>query len=127
MDKIVQSFPDLRLNTLVVSVERSGPGEKVIVVDVNGNREEYDHVIFATHTDQALKILGDGATAEERKVLGSIKYLKNRLVLHRDFNVSATVYELIGWSEIIGVFASLVNAADKKGVGGLELSDSNLG
>ncbi|TPX62019.1 hypothetical protein SpCBS45565_g07091 [Spizellomyces sp. 'palustris'] len=81
--KILESVTDVRLNTAVVSVERQKDG-KLIVVDASGNRETYDHVVLATHTDQALKILGESATSEERKILGSIKYLKNRLVLHRD-------------------------------------------
>ncbi len=55
----------------------------VIVEDETGMREQYDHVVLATHADQALMMLGD-ADAEERAVLGSFRYASNRAILHTD-------------------------------------------
>lgn len=42
-----------------------------------------DHVVIATHSDQALGLLAD-ATPVERAVLGSIRYQPNRVLLHTD-------------------------------------------
>jgi predicted NAD/FAD-binding protein len=45
--------------------------------------EEFDQVVIATHSDQALKMLGDPSEAE-RDVLGAIPYQANEAVLHTD-------------------------------------------
>lgn len=83
------------LATLADKVRLSTPVEKVLrlpdggarVFDNNGNSEFYDAVIFACHSDQALKILanGDGdGHADELTLLNDVKYKPNRVVLHRD-------------------------------------------
>ncbi|TCT06925.1 NAD(P)/FAD-dependent oxidoreductase [Aquabacter spiritensis] len=43
----------------------------------------FDHVVIATHADQALKLLAD-PTPEERRLLGVFTYTRNLAVLHRD-------------------------------------------
>lgn len=43
----------------------------------------FDHVVIATHADQALALLGE-TTARERSVLGAFRYSRNRAVLHKD-------------------------------------------
>ena len=48
-----------------------------------GGPATFDHVIMATHSDQALALLAD-PTAEERHVLGAIRYQRNRATLHTD-------------------------------------------
>ena len=48
--------------------------------------EEFDRVVIATHTDQALAMLAD-PTAAEREVLGAIPYQRNDAVLHTDPSV----------------------------------------
>jgi predicted NAD/FAD-binding protein len=45
--------------------------------------EEFDQVVIAAHSDQALGMLGD-PTAAEREVLGAIPYQRNQAVLHTD-------------------------------------------
>ena len=45
--------------------------------------EEFDHVVIATHSDQALALLSDPSQAE-REVLGAIPYQRNEAVLHTD-------------------------------------------
>jgi predicted NAD/FAD-binding protein len=45
--------------------------------------EEFDHVVIATHSDQALSMLADPSEAE-REVLGAIPYQRNEAVLHTD-------------------------------------------
>jgi len=56
------------------------------VTDVNGKTQEYDHVIFACHADQALAMLAD-VTPEECAVLGSFRYQDNRAILHKDAGI----------------------------------------
>jgi len=58
-------------------------GDKVVVEDKNGTATIYDHVVFATHADEALALLED-ADGWERELLGAFRYTRNRTVLHRD-------------------------------------------
>lgn len=46
--------------------------------------KRFDEVVFACHSDQALNILGQTATAAERAALGAIRYQSNTAVLHCD-------------------------------------------
>lgn len=56
-----------------------------VEVHVRGESPEiFDHVIFACHSDQALEILADGATATERAALSAFRYESNAAVLHTD-------------------------------------------
>lgn len=57
-----------------------------VIVETELSREVYDQVIFASHSDQALSMLGD-ATAEEQRVLGAMEYQDNEVVLHTDINM----------------------------------------
>jgi len=60
---------------------------QVAVQPRGGPAETYDHVIFACHSDQALRILGDDATATERTLLSAFPYGRNVAVLHTDVSV----------------------------------------
>jgi predicted NAD/FAD-binding protein len=71
----------VRLDTKVVAVERSAG--HVIVRTADGEAERFDHVVFASHADQSLAMLTD-ATDDERAILGAVRYLPNRVLLHRD-------------------------------------------
>ncbi len=59
-------------------------GEGVIVTDGQGKTHSFDEVILACHSDQALRLLDDDATADEREMLSAIPYSQNEAVLHRD-------------------------------------------
>lgn len=48
--------------------------------------ERFDHVIFATHGDDSLRLISD-PTAEEQGALGKIRYQPNDVVLHADASV----------------------------------------
>lgn len=78
---------NIHLNTRVTKVIRSQGGVSVIIdnedASLNDQARQFDHVIFACHSDQALRILGD-ATPEENEILGSIPYQDNSVVLHTD-------------------------------------------
>ena len=71
----------IRLNTHIKSISRANG--KVRVSDIHGQVEEYDHVVFACHSDQALKLLSD-ATALENDLLSCFPYQKNQAILHTD-------------------------------------------
>ncbi|MDX1690905.1 MAG: FAD-dependent oxidoreductase [Acidimicrobiia bacterium] len=81
VERIAAGLDDVRLSTPVRAVDRAGDG--VTVVSDRG-RDVFDHVVLATHTDQALRLLGTGASPEESAVLGAIRYEPNRAVLHSD-------------------------------------------
>lgn len=57
--------------------------DKVIIEHTNGQRDEYDQVIFACHSDQAHALLGD-SSPDENSILGAIDYQSNEVVLHTD-------------------------------------------
>ncbi len=71
------------LNSAVTSVTRNADG---VTLEVNGQKQEFDQVIFACHSDQALKILKD-PTPEETDILGAIPFQQNDVVLHTDSSV----------------------------------------
>ena len=82
VEKLMASFKDsLRVGCAVTGIERTSQG--VVVSDSHGHAELYDHVVLATHSDQALGLLSD-ASAIERDVLGAIPYSTNVVYLHRD-------------------------------------------
>ncbi|GAA0839313.1 FAD-dependent oxidoreductase [Marinobacter szutsaonensis] len=68
------------LNSPVSAVRRHENG---VTVEVNGQSHEFDQVILACHSDQALAMLAD-PTDQERDVLGAIAYQNNDVVLHTD-------------------------------------------
>lgn len=75
----------VHLNCSVAAVNRK-PGQ-VEILDKEGDRHSFDHVVFACHSDQALRILRageSGASDEEQAVLGSLRYQKNLALLHTD-------------------------------------------
>ena len=82
IEPMVAPFADrISLQTPVASVMRQGEG--VEVVTAQGECLEFDAIVFACHSDQALACLRD-ASPSERDVLGSIPYASNSVVLHTD-------------------------------------------
>jgi predicted NAD/FAD-binding protein len=71
----------VRLRAPVRRIERL-PGSVVIEAD-GCERERFDEVVIATHSNQALAMLAD-PTAAEREILGAIPYQRNDAVLHTD-------------------------------------------
>lgn len=68
----------------VESVKRAD--SKVIVCTSRFGEQEFDEVIFACHSDQALKLLLD-PSQQEQEILSAIPYTKNSVVLHSDINL----------------------------------------
>ena len=65
----------------VTSIKRSKDGVTLQVR--NAPDQKFDHVVIATHADQALAML-DNPTQDERQYLQAFRYTRNRAVLHRD-------------------------------------------
>ena len=73
---------DLLLSRPVQSIMRNSEG--VEIVDASGQIRGFDQVVFATHADTSLRILGNAATEQERAIIGSFRYSDNRAVVHSD-------------------------------------------
>ncbi len=69
------------LDCAVKKVTRQGG--KIIIHDIKGRSLEYDHVIFACHANQTLKLL-EQPDADEHEVIGAFQYQENRVVVHTD-------------------------------------------
>ncbi len=82
VDRIVKEITRVHTSRPVRAVRRSVEG--VTVVDVSGEAEEYDQVVLATHADLSLRLLGNGASDAERRILSPFRYESNEVVLHTD-------------------------------------------
>ncbi len=65
----------------VQAIERMPQG--VAVVSADGRARHFDHVVLATHADQALALL-KAPSSDERRVLGAFRYARNVAYLHTD-------------------------------------------
>ena len=88
VDKLLAHLGDCRAGTPVRSVRRqpSGQGSAGVLVATDQGSECFDDVVLACHSDQGLALLAD-ASADERAVLGAIRYHRNRALLHTDARV----------------------------------------
>jgi uncharacterized protein len=68
----------------VVNVKRNY--DLVMVTTAKFGEQTFDEVIFACHSDQALKLLAD-PTHSEYEILSEIPYTSNHVVLHTDIRV----------------------------------------
>jgi predicted NAD/FAD-binding protein len=85
VDRLVDTIPDgVRVGTSVRSVRRSGNGVEIQLED--GSALNFDHVVMAVHSDQALRLLADPTDAE-RDILGAFEYQANDAVVHTDVSL----------------------------------------
>jgi predicted NAD/FAD-binding protein len=85
VDKLIDGHRDrIRLNSPVRAVRRRHAGVEIRTDDCGV--EQYDAVVFACHSDQALRMLEDPTQAEQ-EVLAAIRYQDNEAVLHTDASV----------------------------------------
>jgi predicted NAD/FAD-binding protein len=73
----------IKLNTPVHTVIR---GEEQVQVQTDEGVEEFDQVIMACHSDQALHLLHQPTTKEE-VILGAMGYQDNDVILHSDESI----------------------------------------
>lgn len=85
-EKLIESFRHrIHLSSPVESMARF-PGYVEIRAHMQGRNYQalqFDHVVIATHSDQALSMLAD-PSPREKEVLGAIHYQENEAVLHTD-------------------------------------------
>jgi predicted NAD/FAD-binding protein len=74
---------EIRLACPVHTVERDKDG---VIVKTKDREERYDQVIFACHSDQALKLLAN-PSHQENEILEAMTFQDNEVVLHTDINL----------------------------------------
>jgi predicted NAD/FAD-binding protein len=89
VEPLIRPFRDrIRLSIPVERVQRFG--DRVTVTPRGSEPEDFDHVILACHSDQALAILADPSDTE-RVLLGAIPYQRNDTVLHSDIRLLPSI------------------------------------
>ncbi len=73
-DHILTNRPVLALNRVEAGVE----------IHTTAGSHFHDHAVLACHADEALAVLGSGATGPERATLEAFQYSHNLAVLHTD-------------------------------------------
>ena len=72
-----------RLESPVSRVRRQADG---VTIESRHGSETFDRVIFACHSDQALRLLAD-PSEREQEILGGLPYTDNDVVLHTDARI----------------------------------------
>lgn len=82
VSRLSESFDkNIRRGNPVRAVQRVGG--RVTIEDMSGAVRIYDHVVLATHADEALQLLRDPSD-HENELLGAMRYTRNPAVLHTD-------------------------------------------
>ncbi|MCJ1466032.1 hypothetical protein MMC07_004651 [Pseudocyphellaria aurata] len=91
IDAVMKDFPQdqVHLNTPVKSVRTRTDGQ-IVLLQRDGKVDIYDHVILATHGDNAMEIIRMTATAEEKEILSNFKTSSNTASLHSDLSLMPT-------------------------------------
>lgn len=100
MAELTKPFADrIRLNEAVTAVRRF---EDHIELDTEHEKDQhFDHVIMGCHSDQALAILGQSATPDERTALSSIPYQPNLAIVHTDLKMLPADVAPGAWNYLI--------------------------
>ncbi|MBD1557909.1 NAD(P)/FAD-dependent oxidoreductase [Vibrio sp. S9_S30] len=81
IEPLIKGFKEkIRLNCPVNTVERQPDG---VLIQSSFGTEHFDAVIFACHSDQALRMLQDPSN-REHDLLSKMKYQANEVTLHTD-------------------------------------------
>ena len=80
---LTQQFAESIRTRMPVETILRPPGKPVSVRFTNGLQREFDEVVIATHSNEALAMLGD-PTDDERSILGALPYRDNEVILHTD-------------------------------------------
>ncbi|KAI3323700.1 amine oxidase [Xylariaceae sp. AK1471] len=88
VDTVMKGFPPnhLFLKTAVKNLSNEKDGRVKLHLE-NGKTEVYDHVILATHGDQAFQIIAPSATEEEKAIMSNFQTSENTCVLHSDLSL----------------------------------------
>jgi predicted NAD/FAD-binding protein len=83
VNRIVESIRKSGGKFIRESVANVSRKNAEVQIDSKSSTQKFDHVIFATHSDQALKLIGD-IHEQEFGILSSVKYQSNKVILHTD-------------------------------------------
>ena len=83
VERIVSTLRDARISTPIKRIVR---GVGFVELVTHHGHEQFDEVVLACHSDQALKLLAH-PTDTERSALSAVRYQANRCVLHTDANL----------------------------------------
>ena len=83
--------PKIYLNEKVIKVDQ----KKKYIKTVGNKKYNYDHLIFANHTNPIKQIL-DTPEKKQLKLLNTVKYQKNNITIHSDQNLTPKNYK--NWS-----------------------------
>ena len=79
--RLARGIASIRMQAPVQSIRTDGDS---VLLQTRDGVETFDRAVLACHSDQALALLGAGATGAERRILGAVRYQPNRAVLHTD-------------------------------------------
>ncbi|GMN53351.1 hypothetical protein TIFTF001_022486 [Ficus carica] len=65
-------------------VQTVSTGEGCVVHSEDGSKAQFNGCILAVHAPDALRLLEDQATPDERRILGAFQYVYSDVFLHRD-------------------------------------------
>lgn len=106
IEKLTPRFSNkIKLNSNITKVSREGG--KVVIHFADAPSQEFDDVVLACHSDQALALL-ESPTDKEKEILSELPYCANEVVLHTDESMlpnkqlswASWNYQLTGDSEI---------------------------
>ncbi len=83
VNQIASGLHDVRLSQAVTQIRRHH--ENVSITTSKGT-EQFDLLVIAAHSDQALGMLQD-ASNDEKRILGQMEYTRNHVTLHTDASI----------------------------------------
>ena len=107
VDALLRCYPpdEIHIDRAVQSI---GNDEDGLWLKTAASTAHFDNIIPATSATEALKILGDGVTKDEREILSSFQTTSNVVVLHSDISVLASLIFKVCYSA--NIIHSLVYA-----------------
>lgn len=87
IDAVMNDMPADRVHRKTEVTSLRVLSDSRVAVKTADSEVLYDHVILATHGDQALDTIRDIATPQEKKVLSGFKTSRNTAALHSDLSV----------------------------------------
>jgi predicted NAD/FAD-binding protein len=81
VEKMAKKIKHIQLNNPALSLHRYA--DSLALQTLNG-LQKYDHVVFACHSDQAMKITRAAASEKTLEILSKIRYFDNVAQLHTD-------------------------------------------
>ena len=93
IDAVMADFPNDRvhLGTGIKALSFLDNGQ-IALRRMDERREVFDHIILATHGDQAMEIIRDVATPQETDIMSGFKTSENTAVLHSDLSVRKSLF-----------------------------------